>query len=52
MTQLILQPRQLALRRVSDANAWVEASWPEVRGSRYDGRWPGAEAVVFGFVQG
>jgi SAM-dependent methyltransferase len=43
--------RQLALRRVSDANAWVEASWSEVRGGRYDGRWPGAEAVVIGFIQ-
>jgi SAM-dependent methyltransferase len=43
--------RALALRRVSDANAWVEASWPELRGSRYDGRWPGAEAVVIGFWQ-
>ena len=42
--------RQLALRRVSDTNEWVEASWPEVRGSRYDGRWPGAEAVVIGFA--
>ncbi|HEY7466945.1 MAG TPA: hypothetical protein VIB47_09675, partial [Dehalococcoidia bacterium] len=43
--------RQLALRRVSDANEWVEASWAEVRGCRYDGRWPGAEAVVVGSVQ-
>ena len=43
--------RQLALRRVSNATAWVEASWPEVRGSRYDGRWLGAEAVVVGFIQ-
>jgi SAM-dependent methyltransferase len=43
--------RQLALRRVSDANEWVEASWPEVCASRYDGRWLGAEAVVIGFVE-
>ncbi len=43
--------RQLALRRVSDANQWVEASWEEVRGCPYDGRWPGAEALVIGFIQ-
>jgi len=43
--------RQLALRRVSARNEWVEAAWDEVRGCRYDGRWPGAEALVIGFVQ-
>jgi SAM-dependent methyltransferase len=43
--------RQLNLRRGRTGSDWTEATWDEVRGSRYDGRCPGAEAVVFGFVQ-
>lgn len=44
--------RLLALLRVSDDNLWLEATWDVARGCAYDGRWPGASAVVFGFIQG
>ncbi|HET8645421.1 MAG TPA: class I SAM-dependent methyltransferase, partial [Vicinamibacteria bacterium] len=44
--------RRLALRRVTRGNRWREASWEDVRGSRYDEPWVGASAVVIGFRQG
>jgi SAM-dependent methyltransferase len=43
--------RLLALRRLTDDNRWGEADWDAVKECAYDGRWPGASGVVFGFIR-
>jgi SAM-dependent methyltransferase len=43
--------RLLALRRVSDDNLWMEATWEGVKDCGYADRWPGAGGIVFLFVR-
>ena len=45
------EPAEVAYRcmkRVSSDNRWVEATWNEVRGSKYDFPYPGANGLLIG----
>lgn len=43
--------RLLAMRRVSDDNAWEETGWQEALSLPWRRRWLGASSVLFGFIE-
>jgi hypothetical protein len=45
-------PKQYYLKRISyRMNQWQEVSWEEIRNSRYNHPFPGANGIVIGVIE-